>query len=352
MTAPALILAVALLAPTSRPTTPEELAAQDRAEVAEQRADYGPVRQDAAEWLDLAIVDGRLDFSVLADAPAGVYTVPVERGDEVVPARARLRTLPGDLAVSVLDLDLWESGEEATTPAYGVGPWQRNLAVNGDLRTGRVHLTGYGRSGEASYTVDVIQAGVGEVPEGEQGVTLHVSVLPDAGAVGVQELRETHRAADVATLLSEQRPLVVRHVLPVLRGLGFGGVADEAVRETATLLFARDLPVTDGQRAATLAAVEGFASDAFADRLAAQKALDSLGRPAATVLLTADDDWRATLTSEQAARVDTFLEPWRREADAALLDDPAFLEAVRQLEGGPEDAALREAARGSSVAPH
>ena len=344
MTPPALILAVALLAPTTRPTTPEELAAQDRAEVAEQRADYGPVRQDAADWLDLAIVDGRLDFSVPADAPSGVFTVPIHRGDEIVPARARLRTLPGDLAVAVLELDLWESDEGVLDPVYGGGPRLRNLAVNGDLRTGRVHLTGYGRTGQASYGVDVIQIGVGEVPEGEQGVTLHVWVLPDAGATGVEELRETHRAADVATLLSEQRPLVVRHVLPMLRGLGFAGVADEAVRETATLLFARDLPVTDGQRAATLAAIEGFASDAFADRLAAQKALDAIGRPAATVLLTADDDWRATLTDEQAARVDSFLKPWRRETDAALRDDPAFLDAVRQLEGGPEDAALREAA--------
>ena len=151
-------------------------------------------------------------------------------------------------------------------------------------------------------------------------------------------------AESLADLRRREPALFEEFVRPMLAEVGLSSAFDGEVRAAATQLFLDKLAVDAATTRRVEELVPQLDADGYAERAAAQAALESLGRPGATALLKFES---AALSPEQASRVAAALSPYRplsAEQAEQRGEDAGFLRNVAKLDGGPDDAALRDLA--------
>ncbi len=371
-----------------RPATPAELAAHAQEFVDSELAGLWPLRANvsSADVLSLSVEQGRLVATYNTALPLEPMFIRSRRGrvalymaDPSGEARLQLtlrnglvpsfigrpRSLPnvrvpmpdggaarlserrsrrsGDVAL--IDLlrpfaakadELLEPGDRVTGyTAIAVGP-----------APGRIHATrAYDRVDGSTVTVDLMQTPLDPAGSEDFEITLRVdhSAANDLGvAAPVEPVRLQGQTLD--DLRTQDPAAFNRHVRPMLAELGMIELVDESTRQLATALFLAQLPTPPEVVERVDAAVANLASPQFARRRAAEGTLRRLGRPAASELARRLADPAQDLTAEQRGRIEAVVAEWSQLPPDATRDDRDLLRAIAALQGGPDDAALRELA--------
>ena len=369
MPTPALLVSLALLQPATapaatQPTAPATQPAEAVLEAARREQRELHARSDAkAEWL-------RGEPIVLSEA----FGATVQDGFLVIGTRLEadgqtvVRPLAGDdsgATVLIRVGNVRDAAEPAadplpddatlTTPLLTVQIRRYGTADDGDV----IVLTEYGaNSGPGQLNFARTRAGVGErmmestqliqfpPPYNDQGPFLRLYVNRHDAADPDNDVNLKIEAASFEALRRREPEVFDRYVRPMLADAGLTDALDGPTRDEATQAFLGELSVDEATRRRVQELVKQLDASEYAQRAEAQAALESLGRPGATAL--AELAATAELSPEQTSRVASVLSPYRPlsgDEVAARLADAEFLRGVARLQGGPDDAALRDLAK-------
>ncbi len=295
------------------------------------------------EAVMLRVIDGLLVAEFKLPPQYGNYRLPVAEGRA---ARMTVRAFrDGDEpAIRFVDIERPLVGDDHELETSETALISGFTALGIDVARSAIQLARHVDSVDGHLDVTLTQ----RPPVGDEVlpyISLRAGFTP-ADAEGSDDsidlLIETNSFAD---LRRDHREAFDRYVLPALDDLGLATALDADTRQTAIQVFLAELPVEEGVEAQVTTLLAQLDSDKFAERAAAQRELETLGQPAATVLarmLTAEA--AEHFTGEQAARVQAFLATFRTidaESLARLRGNREFLENVAALTGA-KDAALRD----------
>jgi hypothetical protein len=179
--------------------------------------------------------------------------------------------------------------------------------------------------------------------EDQQRLAIHVSQFKSDDDEGIYA---SIQADNFVELARDEPEIYAEFVVPMLAELGLAGVLDSDLRDVALQAFLQELPVDDATQRRVRELVARLDSAEFADREAAQKQIQELGRPGATAL--AKIAAQGELTPEQVSRVRDLLSPYAKLTDEeieARLKSPDFLRAAAALDGDEDLKAVARLAR-------
>jgi hypothetical protein len=300
--------------------TPAEQVAEAQSYVLRETALLAAAEEGTS--LRARIVDGRLaiDFAGPVQSPV---RLDLPGGPAQVQWNAARRAGRVLLPIAAADLEAARSG--APIVRY------TQLFLRGD---GAVSLSSDAEwLDQQTLSVELQQQGEVGLLATPAPVTLRVRINNDVAV--------SHDAETIVQLRQQHREDFDQHVTPLLRLLGLDDALAAETRSTAQAVFLRDLPVPADVETTVLRLASELKAADFGTRSRAQRELQSLGRPAATVLARAD---LSDATAEQRARVDALLDRYLIVPDdeaARLRTSRAFLEDVATL----DDSTLAKAAR-------
>lgn len=254
--------------------------------------------------------------AVVLDGKPTLIRVSAQQGDAPAPAPDPAQ-LPGQLENAAYQPLSFTLIQHAYPPAGGLAITQVNVIAP------RVQLSKSAQGSGEFRNVDFIQSDE-FLENGEGRVRLYIQEHRDDEPIVDLKLS----AVSVAELRRKYPAETMRYLEPIFREFGQSGVLFQVSAPAAWQVLGGTYTPPAGVVTQVDAVLAKLDADDFRQREAAAKELETLGQPAALVLMTRD---RTTLSEEQQVRVETFLAPYKPLSDdeaTRLRGDTEFLLAA------------------------